>query len=170
MLFKTREADFVKFAYPKKNPEYFKTARYINVTRSTFTILIRGQRRRALYSRWWSRRRSARRSRALAETLRSRATNSQAHRFVIAIYDCGPRSLAASLFPRVLPSSFPTGRALNGVLNNGFIYGAWNTRRDARDMRDGRVYDAENTNCIARSRDAALLWASQKRSFRATDS
>jgi len=162
----------MKFAYREKSSEYSKILRYINITRSTFTILIGDRRRRALYSRWWSRARSARRSRALSETLRSRATNSQAHRFVIAIYDCGPRSLAASLFPHraLVPSSFPTGRALNGVLNNGFIYGAWNTRRDARDMRDGRVYDAENTNCIARPHDAALLRASQKRSFRATDS
>lgn len=74
------------------------------------------------------------RSHALLETLRSRATNSQARRFVIAIYDCGPRS-SPSLSATPSSSSFPAGRALNGVLNNGFIYGAWNTRRDARDMR-----------------------------------
>lgn len=94
----------------------------------------------------------------LAATLRSRATNSQARRFVIAIYDRGP-----SLFLRgqppfhlslFLPLSlspfpyFPTSRALNGVLNNGFIYGAAEIRGGTRSaIRDGRVYDAENTNC-----------------------
>jgi len=64
------------------------------------------------------------RSHALSETLRSRATNSQARRFVIAIYDCGPRSPSSSSPATTPSSSFPAGRALNGVLNNGFIYRA----------------------------------------------
>lgn len=55
-------------------------------------------------------------ARPLSGTLRSRATNSQARRFVIAIYDCGPLVPASSSFhpllapvlPRVYPR-FPNG-------------------------------------------------------------
>lgn len=57
-----------------------------------------------------------------------------------------PFHLSLSLSPS-LPY-FPTSRALNGVLNNGFIYGAAEIRGGTRcAIRDGRVYDAENTNC-----------------------
>lgn len=97
-----------------------------------------GQKRGALYSRRWSRTSTSRTVFVVSRqpspaTLRSRATNSQARRFVIAIYDSGSSpsrsSLRATLSSPLLSFSlfypyFPTSRALNGVLNNGFIYGA----------------------------------------------
>lgn len=108
-------------------------------------------------------------SRALSETLRSRATNSQARRFVIAIYDCGLRSPPSS---PASSSSFPTGRTLNGVLNNGFIYGAWNTRRDARDMRRTclwcRKYKLQHA--AIRTDAATLRSSTHRKKFLPTDS